>query len=589
MADAASSRRAKRTKAADSNEPPPKTSRVTLLSPSLLLLEIPADADTSLPVWDALRLKYVDVAWTVNPYSVSVHLTPVTSAPGERGSGPDPARAAPPALSLCVLQPQMVVQPITQRRRASRGGAPPCVLLDSTQKTPPNPAVSVPLPLMIAQPRPPRQPGAAAKRGGPPPAPSKPVVDFHTRGSDVEICDRFLLGLCRAGAKCKLHHTPLPFHWQLWWVRAHQWFNLPPHLQVLLERLYCDVDQERFTLNFDSMALDKVTKYDAVRRLSNTDSPIRNPHFPNRWKIYWWNNLTWEEYNSVNILFPPPPPLYKLDFTAMNQTNVTTGFQREVRWRPEYRSPESMKPDLQTGVDLDPVEPAGGPPPANFSVDPLEEFSSWYPPVWCPPPDGEAEEELRLVDVPAWTRAYGKVRNLFYESLPETKVDIVSVQQVQNPLLWDKYQRHKVHMQKQHAASEEPLERHLFHGTTRGASDGICHNNFDPRVAGANGVSHGFGSYFATAAARSNNYSAKGDLDDVRHMFLAKVLVGKACVGRSNYRRPPPLKSKARPHKLYDTCVDVVDRPTMFVVYDSCQCYPYYLIKYRDIPNLIDI
>ncbi|AWO98194.1 putative zinc finger protein [Scophthalmus maximus] len=152
-----------------------------------------------------------------------------------------------------------------------------------------------------------------------------------------------------------------------------------------------------------------------------------------------------------------------------------------------------------------------------------------------------------------------------------------------------KYSEHKVHMQKQHAASEEPLERHLFHGTTRGASDGICHNNFDPRVAGANGVSHGFGSYFATAAARSNNYSAKGDLDDVRHMFLAKVLVGKACVGRSNYRRPPPLKSKARPHKLYDTCVDVVDRPTMFVVYDSCQCYPYYLIKYRDIPNLIDI
>lgn len=39
---------------------------------------------------------------------------------------------------------------------------------------------------------------------------------------------------------------------------------------------------------------------------------------------------------------------YKVDFTSMLQTNVTTRFQREIRWRPVYRSPESMQPYLKS-------------------------------------------------------------------------------------------------------------------------------------------------------------------------------------------------------------------------------------------------
>ncbi len=149
--------------------------------------------------------------------------------------------------------------------------------------------------------------------------------------------------------------------------------------------------------------------------------------------------------------------------------------------------------------------------------------------------------------------------------------------------------RHKAYMQKHHTKSKEPLERHLFHGTTKEASEDICHNNFDPRMAGINGASCGFGSYFATTASFSNTYSARVGPNEVRHMFLAKVLVGKVSPGRNDYRRPPPLHSKTSQHVLYDTCVDNVDKPSMFVVFDSCQCYPYYLIKYKDLPNEIDI
>ncbi|XP_062239290.1 protein mono-ADP-ribosyltransferase TIPARP-like isoform X2 [Platichthys flesus] len=617
MADVSSGRGVKRNMASDVVPPPSNSSQVTLLSPSLLLLGIPPDTDTSLPVWDAVRSQRVHVTWSVNAYSVGVRLTPATSDRARDASSGGREGASIAAWTSALS--------LTTQQQSDASQCPPSALLTFSQTgthvspcppqmIPPNPTTSliVPLPLIISQRQPPRQPGAKTRKlavirtpaPAPPrpPAPPKPPVPcpFHTRSSsDVDICDRFLLGLCRAGGRCRKHHTPFPYHWQLMCSLTDMWVSISPRFQVLLERSYCDAAQEvvsiedghvSCTVFFESMELDELSRYGGVRRLSNSD---RNPYFPSRWKIYWLNDSGWEEYKKdvSELLMKTVAELepecsffmglqeYKLDFTTMTQTHVSTGLQREVRCRPVFRSPESMQPYLQTGILLEPTRPAGDLPGANFSVDPLEEFSSWYPPVWCLAP----EEEFSLVDVPAGTQTHHKVCDFFYQSLLETKVEVVSIQQVQNLLHWDKYQRHKTDMQRQHT-STEPLERHLFHGTTREAAEDICHNNFDPRVSGVNGTTYGCGSYFATAATLSHGYSAKAGPGQVRHMFLAKVLVGKASVGRSNYRRPPPLSPRTK-HLRYDTCVDNRDNPTLFVVFDSCQCYPYYLIKYQDVPQ----
>ncbi|XP_054480881.1 protein mono-ADP-ribosyltransferase TIPARP-like [Anoplopoma fimbria] len=627
MPNASSSRRTKR-KMADGVaavlQPPSKSSKVTFLSPSLFLLEIPADTNTSLPVWEAMRSQQVDIAWTVNPYSVSVHLTPVTLKQGENTTSTQTESSSSVARSSAsssgIPQPQMVIQSITQQQNS-------CVLLTlltQPQKIPANPtpatSLIVSLPLIITQPQPAHQPSTPTKERvlpaiqtptatpTKPQAPSKGPVrsPFHTKiPPNIQVCDNFLLSVCHAGKKCKMHHTPYPFHWQLRSVLTHQWINVPSCSQVLLERSYCNIEQESIyikdgillcSLVFDSMEINDSSQYNEARRLTNSDSVVKNPYFPSKWKIYWWSNQVWVEYNKdVSTLllkkmskketecsFYICSQEYEVDFTTMIQTNVTTGFLRNVRCRPLYRSPDSMRPYLQTGIL---PEPDGDPPGANFSVDPLEEFSSWYPPVWCL----DSEQDYSLVDLPAGTQAYRSVQNFFYETLPETKVDIIGIQQVQNLLHWDKYQRYKAYMQKQHAKSQEPLERHLFHGTMKGPSEDICHNNFDPRMAGVNGTSNGFGSYFATAASFSNTFSAKLGPDEVCYMFLAKVLVGKVSLGRYDYRRPPPLDSKTSKFLLYDTCVDDIDKPTMFVVFDSCQCYPYYLIKYKDLPKAIEM
>ncbi|XP_061178108.1 uncharacterized protein LOC133186799 [Saccostrea echinata] len=65
-------------------------------------------------------------------------------------------------------------------------------------------------------------------------------------------------------------------------------------------------------------------------------------------------------------------------------------------------------------------------------------------------------------------------------------------------------------------------------------------------------------------------------------MFMAKVLVGRFTGGSSTYRKPPPLDPVNDPYgKCYDSCVDNIHNPKVFVIFDSSQAYPDYLIEYN--------
>ncbi|XP_076010567.1 protein mono-ADP-ribosyltransferase TIPARP-like [Genypterus blacodes] len=619
MASASSRRGRKRKAAADVSlsEPVSIFQNSIFQSPSVLLLGIPAGIDNDLPVWNAIMSQQVNIDWRVNPYGVSVHFTPQRDQMILRKRESNPA---PPSDGQLY---QAAVQSPNPQHSISITASHVLLTTSTTTKsqalTPDTPMLCniLPLPLVINPPSisPKKQ---ACPRTQPPPAdaslplpPSKAPVplSFHTQNPhNIKICDPFLLGRCGLGSKCELNHTPLPFHWQLWCVTTYQWVDIPPRSQILLERLYCDVSQKAidlkdgqssYHLNFEKLQLHAPSKYDGVRRLTNTDDTDVNPYFPSKWQMYWWYNVSWEAYREdlsellvkkknekeSECFFSIGSQKYKVTFISMIQTNISTGFQRKIQCRPIYRSLASMEPQLKTGILTEATQPPSKPFRDNFDVDPLEEFNSWYPPMWSL----ASKQDYSLMEVPKGTQAYRSVQTIFHKSLSETKVDIVSIQLVQNFLHWDNYQRYKVHMQTRHSAFKEPLEKHLFHGTTKEAAEDICHNNFDPRMSGVNGVSFGHGSYFATSAIFSNIFSCK---DEIRHMFLAKVLVGKVTVGEANYRRPPPLTSKRKKqcrHCLYDTCVDKVENPTMFVVFDSCQCYPYYLIKYKELPKEVYI
>lgn len=572
-----------------------------------------------MPVWDAIKSQQVSAVWTVNPHSINVSLTPTISNQHEGTVSPaEKVESQSDILEQCAFpnRPCVMVQMLPQ----SNSEAFSLIKVQTLQRQAPVVSYIAALPVIITKAQP-TQCSSAPETSqtqvpdvrdstslSPVPQRPLPRLHFHTRNvPDVEICDDFLISTCPIGKDCMMHHTKYPFHWQLKSVNTGQWIDVPLHAQFELEKRYCNVNQAKISikegearcfLNFESMQLRANSKYNGIRRLVNSNNPEKNPHFPVEWIIYWWDDYKWTRYNkrtSASLLrkmkqmkmeecsFRVFCQEYKVNFKTMKQTNILSGFERDIRCRPLYRSLNAMRPYLKTIAQED---HGSEPPGTNFGVDALKDFESWYPPVWRL----AYEQDNSVVDVPKGTEAYWSILTPFFETISESCVDIISVQLVQNLMQWDKYQRHKVFMMKKYPKSKATLEKHLFHGTNKGAIGAICQNNFDPRLSGEeHGAAHGYGTYFAVSASLSDTFTSNSDSDKVRHVFLAKVLVGMSAQGLSGYRRPPVLRSSTMKHALYDSCVDNPSQPTSYVVFDNCQCYPYSLIKYSYVTSTVEL
>lgn len=70
-------------------------------------------------------------------------------------------------------------------------------------------------------------------------------------------------------------------------------------------------------------------------------------------------------------------------------------------------------------------------------------------------------------------------------------------------------------------------------------------------------------------------------------MFVARVLVGSYTKGAPSYLKPP--SKDGRNKTSYDSCVDSVVDPSIFVVFDKPQIYPEYLIQYTTTDLLGDL
>lgn len=63
-------------------------------------------------------------------------------------------------------------------------------------------------------------------------------------------------------------------------------------------------------------------------------------------------------------------------------------------------------------------------------------------------------------------------------------------------------------------------------------------------------------------------------------MFVCRVLVGDFTMGNSSYTRPP--SKDGGDTIFYDSCVNDVHNPSIFVIFEKHQIYPEYLITYNE-------
>ncbi|XP_040295224.1 protein mono-ADP-ribosyltransferase PARP11 isoform X1 [Bufo bufo] len=253
---------------------------------------------------------------------------------------------------------------------------------------------------------------------------------------------------------------------------------------------------------------------------------------------------------------------YTLDFIGMKQTNLCTGKQRPVKRAPFSISAFSYICD-------------------NGSI-PMP--SHWE--------HVNNSEPYQLIPLIKCCNEYNEVANLFGDSMDKNR--IANILRIQNLDLWEFYCRKKAQLKKKKGLSQI-AEEMLFHGTSNEFVNAICIHNFDWRINGIHGAVYGKGTYFAKNASLSSQYCKNtgkhgptlklhGVTSDCfqffskKSMFLARVVVGEHATGDSKYIRPPSKDGSLT--NLYDSCVDNPFSPLIYVIFDSNQIYPEYLIHF---------
>ncbi|KPP67513.1 poly-like [Scleropages formosus] len=157
---------------------------------------------------------------------------------------------------------------------------------------------------------------------------------------------------------------------------------------------------------------------------------------------------------------------------------------------------------------------------------------------------------------------------------------IIKIERIQNIRLRQSYEVLKKQLEDKNGPSCGAMERVLFHGTTSAACDSIQRTGFSRSFAGQNATKYGVGVYFAVDASYSEHptYSIP-EADESQRMFMALVLTGQHTLGTEDMKVPPqhsPLQSDR-----YDSLVNDLDNPKIFVVFHDSQAYPEYLITFK--------
>lgn len=423
---------------------------------------------------------------------------------------------------------------------------------------------------------------------------SKTVKSTDLIGDVVvpEICVFSVDNKCINEKKgCKYLHSKSLFHWQV--EKDKKWYNLRVFQSKKLESAYRDVHQA----STEVPALDKskvedhakelmnvvgtnswkadfrtmtITRSDAtlkIRRLS-TQSSVLFQH-PKATVFEWYcqdeqgkwiqfgkanflGNVSCEDVEKLYLSDPSSSMLictgeskFKLEFSRMVQVNIVTDEEREIRRRPAGLTYQRKPADA-------------------------DDQRSSLPSHWSPMP---ADQTHLLVPLDADSNEYLEVATRVRLTLPTAF--IVSIKRLQNPYLWRLLHLRKEELSRRYDENQLNMQK-LFHGVNPKDTDVICKENFDWRQNDTSNQDFGQGTYFSNSAAVGRTYCRPDDFGRI-HMFLAQVIIGMVTEGNSSYTRPPPNPNTGA---LYDTTVDNITAPTVFVKYEKGEYYPEYIIEF---------
>ncbi|XP_016392035.1 poly [ADP-ribose] polymerase 11-like isoform X1 [Sinocyclocheilus rhinocerous] len=236
---------------------------------------------------------------------------------------------------------------------------------------------------------------------------------------------------------------------------------------------------------------------------------------------------------------------FQINFAASTQVNLKTGKEKRI------------KRSFQT---------------ENGFRCKCDEISSSPPARWK---DVDPKKPYQLISLRKDSSEYQAVER-FVRDVGLLHDPIISIKRIQNTDLWELFCRKKIQLMRIKGQSDIE-EQMLFHGTDAKNVHSICTFNFNCRLSDKKRRGHiyGKGTYFAKHASFADKYSKTRQGTKV--MLLARVIVGKYKTGHDDYCTPNDDQDENR----HDSCVDDTLYPKVFVIFDSNQIYPEYMLEYR--------
>ncbi|XP_052771703.1 protein mono-ADP-ribosyltransferase PARP14-like [Mya arenaria] len=157
---------------------------------------------------------------------------------------------------------------------------------------------------------------------------------------------------------------------------------------------------------------------------------------------------------------------------------------------------------------------------------------------------------------------------------------IHSIEKVQNKSLWLQYEAKKKQLEGQNPAGTKN-EQLLWHGTSEDTVDSVNAHGFNRSYCGRNATYFGDGVYFAVNASYScQDIYSRPSAQGLKKIYYCAVLTGEFILGKAGMRVQPP-KPNAGKNALYDSVVNNVAGPAMYIIFNDTQAYPLYIITFK--------
>lgn len=177
-----------------------------------------------------------------------------------------------------------------------------------------------------------------------------------------------------------------------------------------------------------------------------------------------------------------------------------------------------------------------------------------------------------------------------FKTPPCPNLRIHSVKRIENLSLWQshmaRWQSIKLRAEKENKDQSTITgywKRNLFHGCQASTIPLIAQQGFNRSFSGRNMCKYGKGVYFARDACYSASPAYSGPDEKTGHqgIFLCSVLVGEFCKGKVDALTAGVRPEYKKDNILFDSNVNDMDDPYIFVTYHDGQAYPEYLVEFE--------